>query len=283
MGTRVAVGCQAWRRRSAQAACDRALAEIGRLESVFSIFDPSAELSLVRRGKLDRPGAELAAVIEAGKRWTQVTRGAYCSTVDPLRDLWAQADRDDRIPAGEQVRAAVRAAAGGEPRHLNLNAIAKGWSVDRALDAALTRMSRSATSAWINAGGDVAHRGAGSVTVGIEDPKMPFDNVEARWTVRVSNQALATSGGARRFHAIGGRHFGHVIDPRNGWPVDHVAQASVLAPTAEAADVWATAATVLQVDESIDRLGTEPQTEALIVTANGEVATTPNWPDASAA
>jgi thiamine biosynthesis lipoprotein len=32
--------------------------------------------------------------------------------------------------------------------------------------------------------------------------------------------ALATSGDARRFLLKDGRRYGHILDPRNGWPVE---------------------------------------------------------------
>ncbi len=57
---------------------------------------------------------------------------------------------------------------------VDLNAIAKGFIVDLASDAA--RRSRDQTNLMINAGGDIGHRGATAVGVGIEDLTSPLDN-----------------------------------------------------------------------------------------------------------
>lgn len=67
-----------------------------------------------------------------------------------------------------------------------------------------------------------------------------------RWPAsRSAQRAVATSGRARRGFRIDGRWYSHVIDPRTGWPVDAPASVSVVAPTAEVADVVATVVGVL--------------------------------------
>jgi thiamine biosynthesis lipoprotein len=116
--------------------------------------------------------------------------------------------------------------------HLDLGAIAKGWTVDVAVDEALRHVP------WIvvNAGGDLRVGGdAPSIDVGIEDPERP--DAELLRTTLTSG-AIATSSVVKRSW---GTDAHHVIDPATGRPaVTDVLQATVWAPTCADAEVAAT-------------------------------------------
>jgi thiamine biosynthesis lipoprotein len=59
--------------------------------------------------------------------------------------------------------------------------------------------------------------------------------------VFLKNASLSTSGtGEKRFWSDG-RMYSHIFDPRTGWPLQSVAQVSVVAPTALDGEVWAKA------------------------------------------
>lgn len=227
--------------------------DVARLERVFSVFDTSSALHDFRRtGTTD--SAELRAVIDLATRWQTQTGGAFHSGAQPLVDLWDRAESLDEVPPKNDVAATVAMIAAARPvASLNLNAIAKGWIADRALTAAVQQPAVS--GGWISLGGDVVHRGAGAVTVGIEDPARPYDNVAPQATAEISNEALATSGGARRWWTIGDQRFPKVLDPRSGWPVDRIASATIIAPDGATADVLATVAVVLEPAETIALAG----------------------------
>src|SRR5207253_10516762 len=85
-------------------------------------------------------------------------------------------------------------------------------------------------------------------------------NSELSWTVALrhplkpdvrlaefvlSDQALGTSGSGTQFFHYQGIRYGHIIDPRSGWPAEQVLSATVIAPTAEQADALSTAFYVL--------------------------------------
>ena len=68
----------------------------------------------------------------------------------------------------------------------------------------------------------------------------------------VSDTAIATSGDYRNFFEQGGRRYSHLIDPRNGYPVQHdVVSVTVVHGSAMMADAWATALTVLGSEEAM--------------------------------
>jgi len=83
-------------------------------------------------------------------------------------------------------------------------------------------------------------------------------------TLRVSDAAVCTSGDYERA-APDGHDGHHILDARSGTSPDAVASATVIAPTAMAADALATAAFVLGPRAGIDLLEREG-VDGLIVT-----------------
>jgi thiamine biosynthesis lipoprotein len=64
--------------------------------------------------------------------------------------------------------------------------------------------------------------------------------------------AIATSGDYRRWLDVGGRRYGHTLDPRSGWPAENgVRSVSVLHARCMLADAWATALAVLGPNEGL--------------------------------
>ncbi|MEZ5343091.1 MAG: FAD:protein FMN transferase [Acidimicrobiales bacterium] len=150
---------------------------------------------------------------------------------------------------------------------MSLNAIAKGAIVDWCVDQ--TFADRLVERVVVNAGGDLVHRGTKPANVGIEDPATKFDNVPPLTYITLDNAALATSGSQRRGFTVAGTRSGHVVDPRTGWPVDHIRSASVVAPTAALADALATAFMVLKPPESFTVAEAVGGIAALIVDSDG--------------
>jgi thiamine biosynthesis lipoprotein len=243
----------------ADAIVTAALDEIDRLQRIFDSHDPASNLNRWRAGTAEA-APELAEVLALADGWRERSGGAFDPAVGALVALWDEAARDDRVPTDEalaEVLAAMADPADERHRPSNLNALAKGWIVDRALDRALDHAldHHPDVGLTINAGGDLRHRGPRPLIVGIEDPARPYDNVAPLVRISLAGGALATSGGARRGWTIAGRRYSHVIDPRTGRPVDHVGSASVLAPDAATADVVATVLSVCPVDEGLSFVG----------------------------
>lgn len=233
LGTIVDVNVKASTPGQAEDQTNKVLSEMRRLQCIFDTFDLSSELMAHRSGA--DAGSELQAVIDLAKQWEQRSGGAFNSEIDGV---------------------------------LNLNAIAKGWIVDRGVELASSMSSVS--SAWVNAGGDIAHRGQGSVTVGIEDPGRPYDNVQPANTVSIANAALATSGTSRRGH--------HILDPATGLPAHDLPSLSVIAPDTATADVLATIGVVMGPARGLDFIDSQPECAALAILCDGTQVKSRRWP-----
>ena len=266
LGTRAELQVRASSAQAVEAIEEEILAEVARLESIFSVFDEHSELHRFRRTGL-ATSPELLTVLALAEEWQTSTDGALHSSMHPLFDLWEQAETLQVMPTGDSLRRVVEEMGSGWRAALNLNAIAKGWIAERAVMSAFDE-SDEVREIWLSLGGDLVHRGEGAVVVGIEDPHRPWDNVAPMATVEIAQESLATSGRARRWWSIGGQRYSQVLDPRTGRPVDHVASATVIAEDAATADALATVAVVLDVGETL-RLVEASGGECFLVHSDG--------------
>jgi FAD:protein FMN transferase len=252
LGTVLTTRITAPSRKHAHAAEARLLAEIDRLEDIFSAFRPNSELSRWKRGETHDISRELTGLLQVAAMWQRASRGAFNPAVGVLSDRWKQAEAEGHIPDPQEaqhladtIRTAPFTADGhrtGDCSGLNFNALAKGVIVDIATQMVF---GGAVQDILVNIGGDLRHHGRDPVRVGVEDPKRAYDNIPPLTAVEIVGQGMATSGLARRGYRIDGRWFSHVIDPRSGWPVDVVTSASVIATDTGTADVVATVLSVL--------------------------------------
>ncbi len=275
------------REDAATAVSNAAVDEMIRLQAILSSVDPTSEFSRWCRGGDRPPSPELVAVLGLAADWQARSHGRFNPAAGRLSQLWRAAEAEDRPPDPSMLAAVVSDIAhprwsivGGAPvRHgdvvdCTLNALAKGWIADRAVEVAMAH--GGVVSAAVNAGGDIVVRGPRTLTVAIEDPATPWDNVAPLTTVELRDAGLATSGGARRGFRIGGVRHSHVLDPRTGRPVDHLASISVVAPSAVEADALAT---VLGVEPAAAAIAEASAMDlaCLVVTPEGRVLATERW------
>ena len=241
-----------------------AVEEMVRLQDIFSSVDPTSEFSRWARNDNTEISTELAQVLTESAQWQRVSSGRFNPAVAELAEFWNNAQSAETTPDTASAQRVADAIA--SPRWLTshngaveqlgncsvctLNAFAKGWIVDRAVEHLLK--DHSVRTVTVNAGGDLRRSGADPLIVGVENPFRPFDNEPPIAAISVSNAAVATSGSARKGFRIGDKKFGHVIDPRNGWPVEATVSLSVVADTAATADALATILGVQQPTDAID-------------------------------
>lgn len=249
-----------------------AVSEIARLETMFNIFDEASAINRWRRGE-EEPLAEIEQVLAIADRWFRWSGGAFDHHAGRLSETWAAAAEADRLPTAAELE---RARARTGVTSVDLNGIAKGWIVDRAVDLAMALPGSSQIT--INGGGDIRHTGPARLKVGIENPTRPYDNAAPLAVAAIKRGAIATSGRARKGWSIAGKHYSDVLDPRTGMPTETVAQVSVVAESACTADAATTALTVLGEEERAGFVdGLDEPIAFLIVGADGSVARNDHW------
>jgi FAD:protein FMN transferase len=261
-------------------AAREALDEADRIESLLSVFRKDTEVSRINAAAATQVvdvSAEVFALIERSVQLHAETQGAFDITSTPLSRCWGFMRREQRAPNNpviERARALVgidrvlceragRRVSFARPGvELNFGAIGKGYAVDRM--AAMLRRA-GAVNALVSAGGSslVAIGGtAGGWPVDVSSPLLPGQRI-ARLSLR--DAALGTSGTGEQPAIPDGVRYGHVIDPRSGWPARGVLWSTVVAASAADADALSTAFLVDGPTLAHEYCSAHPDTLALLV------------------
>ncbi len=230
-----------------------AMAEIRRLERIFSLYLPDSDLvRLNRDGRLDDPAFELLECLSLVGAVHAASAGRFDPTVQPLWLAEATAcEAGQRLSDADRGRArdlidwaavswAADAIALRPGMALTLNGIAQGYIADR---VAALLVDQGLTRALIDTGEMVALS-------------------EGNWPVRLASGAsIPLQGRAIATSAPLGMTFGgngrssHILDPRTGYPVrSRWNVVSVSAPSAGLADALSTAACLTQDRATLDAL-----------------------------
>lgn len=288
LGTLVEVRVAGCDDRTAQEVDRVVVDEIARLERVLSIHDPTSELERWKSGDVTAPSPDLAACLIEALDWHRRSDGAFSTAVGFVTAIWKEAERRGAPPTAPERRAAAARAAtpayevgdDGVPRivgdasAVDLNALAKGWIVDRAVDAVTA--DHPGVDVVVSAGGDLRHCGDRPTRIGIENPLRPYDNEPPITTIELRGAAIASSGRARRGYGIAGRWYAHVVDPRTGDTVDGIASISVVAPFAATADVMATIAGVMPPEKAVEWCQARGSA-CLVITTDGSRLANDAW------
>ena len=229
--------------------------ELKRAERICNYFSPESELGRLNATAADAPFAcsnELWKVLTIAREWHKKTDGAFDITITPLMNLWGFYVKEKKVPSEAGITETMKLVGLDKVKFdddaktvffpvkgmsLNLGGIAKGWALDRAVNA-VQALHPEITEGFLNLGGNVLAFG-GTFKGGVRDP---FDRNRVCATTEIKgNCAMSTSGTAERFVEIDGKKYGHIIDPRTGYPVDHCFSATVLAESAVLSDVLSTA------------------------------------------
>jgi len=262
-----------------------------RLEEInksMSTFRKDSEISRFNAfqtvGEKFRISDDFYNVMTVAKMIYEETAGAWDGTVKPLVDLWGFSKLENKhtIPEKSQIAALLSKigfnnieifadqylAKKNSSITIDLASIAKGYGVDQV--AALIR-ANGIQQFLVEIGGEVFATGlrkdGKKWRIGINRPQKnaPIDQVYK--VVDLQNKGFATSGDYRNYFEVNQHRFSHVIDPRNGFPVDNgVVSVSIIANTCTFADGLATAVMVLGHKKGLDLVDRLDNTECFIVT-----------------
>lgn len=237
-----------------------AVAEVRRLETIFSLYRRDSVLSELNRvGVLVAPPAELVDVMGLSERIWHETAGRFDPTVQPLWQCYADhfsspaADATgpppDRLAGAlertgwEKVHASRDRIVLGRGMALTLNGIAPGYITDRLVD----RLRAAGLERVLVDMGEIRtlgrHPDGRPWQVGLRATETRVPTV-----LQVVDQAVATSAAEGfRFDTEG--RCNHLFDPRDGRCAEPARAITVVAPSAAAADAFSTALALMSADE----------------------------------
>jgi thiamine biosynthesis lipoprotein len=202
--------------------------EAWRIERKFSRYRDDSVVAAIHAaaGQPVAVDAETERLLDYAAHCHELSGGLFDITSGVLRRAWTF-DGSERRPDAGKIRSLLPlvgyARLQRSPGMLSLPAgmeidfggLAKEYAVDRALEA----LAAGPCPVLVNFGGDLrasAPPGAQPWKVGVEG--LAPDGAPAL-VLELRRGALATSGDTRRYVLHEGRRYGHILDPRSGWPV----------------------------------------------------------------
>ena len=229
--------------------------------------------------------AEMEAMLKLCDTLHFMTQGVLDPTALPLLRLWNYQAEQHRVPAEREIAAAralvgwkkVQRASGKvflpEPgMAIDFGGFGKEYAVDIAAQIA---MEHGIQHALVDFGHDLRAIGAPpdrpAWHIGLEDPHRPGTT---SGSLAILGKGVASSGDYIRRFVVEGKRYGHIIDPRTGWPVANgCLQATVVTGTCLQAGVLSTTAFVLGVPKGIEFIQACPGAEGLLVTERARAQT----------
>jgi thiamine biosynthesis lipoprotein len=243
-----------------------------------------------------QPGSIVSRINDAaGKDWVAVdpetegllamcdtlffmTRGMLDPTALPLIRLWNWKADPPAIPDAAAIAAALRLVGWPKVKRepgkvflpekgmaLDFGGFGKEYAVDI---VSLIAKDHGIMNSLVDFGHDLRATGAPpgrpAWHIGLEDPKVP-GKIWA--SVGLTGRSIASSGDYLRAFSVAGKRYGHIIDPRTGWPVANgCTQATVIAGTCLQAGMLSTAAFIAGIDQGLEMIRSVPGAEGILLT-----------------
>ena len=274
-------------------AIELAYQEIDRIEKLISSWQATSQTTRINKAAGISPvvvDQELYNLIYRCLKISRLTQGAYDISFAGMGDIWEFNGQElEELPDSAQV-----AVASGLVNYKNVmldrdqhsvfltqpgmkigfGSIGKGYAANRAMEIMKQHGIRSG---MINAGGDLISWGKNinhdAWSVGIANPDK--DQGIAGW-LALEDVALVTSGDYEKFFTFNQQRYGHIIDPRTGYPAMGIKSVSVICPDAELADALATAVYVLGRVEGLQLLNQLTGVEGLLITSDNQMLKSKN-------
>jgi thiamine biosynthesis lipoprotein len=272
----------------AQVALTATLAELERLEAMFSLFRADSWLSkLNRAGHVDNAPPEFVALLQVALSMSAHSNGVFDPSIQPLWSLYFDhfvvGGNNQRPPAALVQRArdlvdwrAVRLT-GSEVTlsrtgmSLTFNGLAQGFITDRCGEV-LRAHGFSHMLVDMGEPRAMAAKPDGSAwQIGLADPRAPS---RALHTLSVTDQAVATSGGYGTMLDAAGLYT-HLINPTTGLTAPAYESVTVVASTATQADALSTALALIpntNVPARLALLHSQPGCRAICIDNAGRVS-----------
>jgi thiamine biosynthesis lipoprotein len=206
------------------------------------------------------------------------TRGSFDPTALPLIKLWNWKAQPPVVPSDDHIQAArtlvgwnkIQRRSGGiflpqAGMSIDLGGIGKEYAVDCVMNMAI---QRGIPNVLVDFGQDVRVRGHAPEKkfwwIGLEDATAPG---KCWGGVAVTDHAVATSGDYTRNFKLNGRRYGHILDPRTGYPAFNDCRAvSIIAPSCTIAGLLSTSVCILGAKEGLQLVELHPGAAGAVTT-----------------
>ncbi|MCC8141180.1 MAG: FAD:protein FMN transferase [Lachnospiraceae bacterium] len=253
----------------AQEAVDAGVAEIERLDEIFSTGDENSEIYAINAAGGGELSEETAMLIQRSLEIYEKTGGIFDISIYPVMKLWGFTSGDYKVPDAAELEQTLALVNAGdltlteqdgetvlsmeEGMEIDLGGIVKGYADDRVAEIFA---EYGIEDAIINLGGDVhvmGNRPDGTGwRVGIQDPE---DSDGFLGGLTLTDCSVVTSGGYERYFEDEetGVRYHHIIDPRTGASANNgLISVSVVSTDGTLADALSTTLFILGSDDAVE-------------------------------
>jgi len=262
-------------------AINAAIDETRRIEHLISEWDSTSQATMINRNagiapvKVDQ---ELFDLIGRSIKVSRLTEGAFDISFAPLMKIWKVDGSMKRLPSREAI-AAAKSNVGYDKiildpdrqtvflkergMKLGFGGIGQGYVGNRCMRV---MKAMGITAGLINVSGDIVTWGqqpdGSNWRIGIADPQKKNEVIS--W-LSVHDVSVVTSGGYEKYAMIDGKRYGHILDPRTGYPAQGVGSVTIISPDVELSDALATGVFVLGVEDGLNLVNQLRGVECLII------------------
>jgi thiamine biosynthesis lipoprotein len=264
-------------------------AELKRIDESISNYRKDSTIELFNAQLDTEPhevNEEIIKLVEHARSINKASGGCYDLTIKPLFDLWGFKKDVFHLPSDEELQQTLQLIGMDkvitvDATHLqkalpnlrvDLSSIGQGYSVER---LAMLLESHQITNYIVEIGGELKVRGKKSDgtpwRIAMEKPISTERKVE-KIAVFESGEpmSLMPSGTYHHYFDSDGKRYSHILDARNGKPIEHnTVVANAFIEDSALADAWSTALLCLGSDEGM-KVANENGIAALFIDQVGD-------------
>ena len=288
--------------KNAKAAVDESIDRLKELDKMASATYPDSDIAKINLAAGDTAVTvhpEIVKMVQTSIQFSKLTEGSFDITVGPLINLWGIGTDKQCVPKDADIkeklafvgydRIELDEKAGtirlkDKGMAIDLGAVAKGYATDEVLaiyqkhqikDGLISLGSSTVYALGKNKSGD-------AWTIGIVNPRDEnSDNYLG--IIRLSNEAISTSGDYERYFIQDGKRYHHILDPKTGYPADSGVMSTTLIVSDKTkdkgmiSDILSTAVFILGKDKGLELMQKMDGVSGEITTTDKKLYTTPGF------
>lgn len=259
-------------------------------ERMFSRTREDSEIYRLNEGTLPKEDGyyilseECADLIEKGLYYSEVSKGAFDITIEPVSSLWDFTSGESVVPDNGAIAEAVNRVGyenvdlqGNKIRFekegmgIELGAIAKGYIADKMKEFLV---DRGVKSAIIDLGGNVLCIGERvdeeAFRIGIQKPYAKRNETIA--TAEIRDRSVVSSGIYERYFEKDGKQYHHILNPKSGYPYENgLVSVTILSEKSVDGDALSTTCFSLGLEKGLELINQLPETQAVFITEDGTI------------
>lgn len=294
LGTSFDIALYGANEQQSQEAISTLLSHIEAMEKQLSTWRKNSSINRLNQTKtISKLPTYLYEILTLCQQWEKKTQQHFSCRLGELNKQWQQAQHAQEIPDRITLRRLAREISKQPFANLStktqttipnkvtydIAGIAKGYILDNSVNY-LRHQLPQLTGIKINIGGDIITWGSKASDtnwrIAIASHNNMAQNQQAR-QLSIKSGAIAHSGVGARDIVIERRHYSHILDPKEGWPLDFPHSVSVYAPDATTADATATTLSSMDISKALAWVNQQPHIEALIQTADNNSYPSQGW------